>query len=162
MLLLVLLSMAAVFGLVLDGLMPNTASVMAQGQTTLVVAGDATVLVGNYLPAESDVGDWTDIIQVAAGSMQTAGLKSNGTVVTTVGWGCHPGECERQPWEVGDWTGITQVAAGGIYTLGLESDGTVVAVGDNYYGQCDVGDWTNITRVAASGGNTGVEKKRRR
>jgi alpha-tubulin suppressor-like RCC1 family protein len=33
------------------------------------------------------------------------------------------------------------VAAGEYYTLGLKSDGTVVAVGSNYYGQCDVGGW---------------------
>jgi len=41
------------------------------------------------------------------------------------------------------------VAAGGEYTVGLKSDGTVVAVGDNYYGECDVGGWMDITQVAA-------------
>jgi len=153
MLLLVLLSVALILSLILPASTLNTAPVMAQGQTTLVVAADTTVSLENYLPAESDVGDWTDIIQVAAGYIQTVGLRSDGTVVA-VGWGCHPEDCEKQPWEVGDWTGIIQVAAGGIYTLGLESDGTVVVVGDDYYGQCDVGDWTNITQVAASGGHT--------
>ena len=33
--------------------------------------------------------------------------------------------------------------------MGLRSDGTVVAVGDNYYRQCDVDDWTEITQIAA-------------
>ncbi|MCK4843449.1 MAG: chromosome condensation regulator, partial [Dehalococcoidia bacterium] len=42
-------------------------------------------------------------------------------------------------------TDIVQVAADGDHTVGVKSDGTVVAVGDNYYGQCDVGGWTNIT-----------------
>ena len=32
--------------------------------------------------------------------------------------------------------------------MGLESDGTVVAVGGNFYGQCDVSGWTDITQVA--------------
>jgi len=104
-------------------------------------------------PLECDVGDWTDIIQVAAGSTQTVGLKSDGTVVA-VGYGYSRKEGEKQPYEVGDWTDIIQVAAGGLYTVGLKSDGTVVAVGYNYYGQCDVDGWANITQVAASGGHT--------
>jgi hypothetical protein len=104
-------------------------------------------------PLECDVGDWTDIIQVAADLTQTVGLKSDGTVVA-VGWGYSTAEGEKQPYEVGDWTGIIEVAAGGLYTVGLKSDGTVIAVGDNYYGQCDVDGWTNITQVAASGDHT--------
>jgi len=43
------------------------------------------------------------------------------------------------------------VAAGDLHTVGLESDGTVVAVGYNYYGQCNVGGWTNIIQVDAGG-----------
>ena len=34
-------------------------------------------------------------------------------------------------------------------TIGLKADGTVVAVGDNYYGQCDVSWWTDIIAVSA-------------
>ena len=41
------------------------------------------------------------------------------------------------------------VATGWLHTVGLKSDGTVVAVGENYYGQCNVGGWTNIQQVAA-------------
>ena len=33
------------------------------------------------------------------------------------------------------------VAAGDVHTVGVKDDGTVVAVGSNYYGQCDVGGW---------------------
>jgi alpha-tubulin suppressor-like RCC1 family protein len=148
-----LLSIALVSGLILPASMLDTAPVMARGQATLVLAADTTVSVENYLPSECDVGDWTDIIQVAADLTQTVGLKSDGTVVA-VGWGCHPEDCEKQPWEVGDWTGIIQVAAGGLYTVGLKSDGTVVTVGANYDGQCDVDGWATITQVAASGGHT--------
>ena len=41
------------------------------------------------------------------------------------------------------------VAAGSMHTVGVKSDGTVVAVGHNYYGQCDVSGWTDIVQVAA-------------
>ena len=41
------------------------------------------------------------------------------------------------------------VAAGYDHTVGLKSDGTVVAVGANFYGQCDVSSWTGIAQVAA-------------
>jgi len=46
------------------------------------------------------------------------------------------------------------VVTGGSHTVGLKSDGTVVAVGHNYYGQCDVGGWTDITQVATGGYHT--------
>ena len=49
---------------------------------------------------------------------------------------------------------ITQVAAGEHHTVGLKDDGTVVAVGENFWGQCDVGGWTDITQVAAGDEHT--------
>jgi len=42
---------------------------------------------------------------------------------------------------------MPMVAAGYSHTVGLKADGTVVAVGENYYGQCDVGGWTDIIQV---------------
>jgi alpha-tubulin suppressor-like RCC1 family protein len=149
----VLLSIALVFSLILPASMLNTAPVMAQGQVTLIVATDTTASTGKYSPPECDVGDWTDIIQVAAGSFHTVGLKSDGTVVA-VGWGYAREEGEKGPCDVGDWANITQVAGGGSHTVGLKTDGTVVAMGDNYRGQCDVGGWVNITKVAAGGLHT--------
>jgi len=91
---------------------------------------------------ECDVGNWTDIKQVAAGSLHTVGLKSDGTVLAT-------GDNSSGQCEVGGWTNTTQVTAGSHHTVGLKSDGTVVAVGDNYDGQCDVGGWTGINQTAA-------------
>ena len=46
------------------------------------------------------------------------------------------------------------VTADRFHTVGLRSDGTVVAVGDNYYGQCDVGGWGNIIHVATGYSHT--------
>jgi len=139
--------MALVFSLILSASTLNVVPVMAQGQVTPMVADDTTVSAGNYYPPECDVGNWTDINQVAAGDLHTVGLKSDGTVVA-VGWN-NDRRCD-----VGDWTDIIQVAAGGDHTVGLKSDRTVVAVGDNYDGQCNVGGWTGINQVAAGGEHT--------
>jgi alpha-tubulin suppressor-like RCC1 family protein len=97
-----------------------------------------------FYPGPCDVGDWTNIIQVAAGGGHTVGLKKDGTVVA-VG-GNLQGQCN-----VSGWTDIIQVATGLKHTVGLKSDGTVVTVGDNDYGQCNVGNWTDIIQVAAGG-----------
>jgi alpha-tubulin suppressor-like RCC1 family protein len=47
-------------------------------------------------------------------------------------------------------SGCPQASAGLVHTIGVKSDGTVVAVGDNFYGQCDVGSWTDIVQVSTS------------
>jgi alpha-tubulin suppressor-like RCC1 family protein len=103
--------------------------------------------VGAYAFGQCDVGNWTDIVQVAAGEYDTVGLKSDGTVVAVVSQ--NSGQCD-----VGGWTDIVQVAAGMYHTVGLNADGTVVAVGSNYCGQCNVSDWTDIDQIAAAADKT--------
>jgi alpha-tubulin suppressor-like RCC1 family protein len=142
MILPVLLFIALVFSLILPASMLNAAPVMARGQVTRVVAADTKISARFYRPSECNVGDWTDITQIAAGTWHTVGLKSDGTVVA-VGDN-HFGECD-----VGNWTDITQVAAGGKHTVGLKTNGTVVAVGRNNGGCCEVGNWTGINQTAA-------------
>jgi uncharacterized repeat protein (TIGR02543 family) len=96
---------------------------------------------------QCNVGNWTDIVQVAAGYGHTVGRKSDGTVVA-VG-GNEDGQCN-----VDDWMDIVQVAAGFFHTVALKSEGTVVAVGYNDYGQCNVGTWAGITQIAAGYSHT--------
>jgi alpha-tubulin suppressor-like RCC1 family protein len=115
-------------------------------------ADGTVVVVGPEIPEEFysgqyDVGNWTGIIEVAAGDGHTVGLKSDGAVVA-VGYN-GDGQCA-----VGNWTNIIGVAAGADHTVGLKSDGTVVAVGWNEWGQCNVGNWTDITQVAAGAYHT--------
>jgi alpha-tubulin suppressor-like RCC1 family protein len=75
------------------------------------------------------------IMQIAAGSSHTVGLRTDGTVVAT---GLdYDGSCSG----VVSWTDIIQVAAGCDHTVGLRSNGTVVAVGNDGWRQCHVGDW---------------------
>ena len=57
------------------------------------------------------------------------------------------------------WQNVTAVSAGNSHTVGLRKDGTVVAVGWNYYGQCNVEDWTDIAAVNAGDSHTVGLKK---
>lgn len=84
---------------------------------------------------------------IAAGNLQTVGLKSDGTVVAT--GSNYYGQCD-----VSGWTDIFAVSGGGYHTVGLKSDGTVVATGRNDDGQCDVSEWTDIVSVAAGSTHT--------
>jgi len=88
------------------------------------------------------IGDWTDIVQIAAGFEHTVGLRTDGTVVAV-------GVNEDGRCNVSGWTDIVQVSAGYYHTVGFQANGTVVAVGANDQGQCDVSDWTDIMQVAA-------------
>ena len=118
---------------------------------TMVTAGiwhtvglktDGTVIaVGSNTWGQSEVGGWTDIIQVAAGERHTVGLRSDGTVVAV-------GSNEDGQLNVDSWTDIVQIDCGRYYTVGLRSDGTVLAVGGDLSGQLGVGGWTGIVQVA--------------
>ena len=84
---------------------------------------------------------------IAAGSVHTVGLRSDGTVVA-VGYN-GDGRCD-----VSGWKNIVAVAAGERHTVGLRSDGTVVATkytgnSDYNYGQCSVSGWKDIVAIAA-------------
>jgi alpha-tubulin suppressor-like RCC1 family protein/PKD repeat protein len=139
--------------------------ISAGGYHTVGLKSDSTAIaVGYDYYGQCSVGNWADVVQVSAGDDHTVGLKSDGTVAA-LGYNYY-GQCD-----VGNWTDIAYVAAGGYYerwgtsagtsgaytwddTVGLKSDGTVVAVGVNWYGQCDVGTWTDIIQVALGGFHT--------
>ena len=113
MLLQVLLSMALVLSLILPASVLNTASVMAQGSVPPMVAAsrdhtvglkaDGTVVAAGWNDyGQCEVGDWTDITQVAAGCYHTVALKSDGTVVST-------GSPSAYLYTIADWNmGVTQ------------------------------------------------------
>ena len=101
----------------------------------MLAAGDGTY-------GQCEVGDWTDIVAVAAGDSHTVGLRTDGTV-TAVGRDSS-GKCA-----VDDWEHIIAVAAGMDHTLGLRQNGTVLATGEGLFGSCAVGNWTNVAAIAA-------------
>ena len=75
--------------------------------------------------------DWTDIIDVAHGCLETVGLRSDGTTVATAK-------------AFSGWTNILMIDGRSYHIVGLRKDGTVIAAGNNESGQCDVTGWTDI------------------
>jgi hypothetical protein len=105
-------------------------------KTTIIITNDCSI-TANFEAVD---------MMVAAGHIDTVGLRSDGTAVGVGGgWDVHN---RYGVIDIGSWTGIVQVAEGDSFTLGLRSDGTVVAVGLNDIHQCDVGGWRNIIQVA--------------
>jgi hypothetical protein len=131
----------------------HTVGLKSDGTVVAVGSFDTTPVLGENLTGWLDVGNWTHILQVAAGSLCTLGLESNGTVVVAA-----PNYTQigiNATWfDVGNWTDIIQVSEGAVHTVGLESDETVIAVGDDSYGQCDIGAWTHIVQVSAGSDHT--------
>jgi alpha-tubulin suppressor-like RCC1 family protein len=112
--------------------------------------------VGNNEIGQCNVGDWTDIVQIAVGWGHTVGFRADGTLVAA-GYNDY-GQCE-----ISGWIDIKRVTAGEYYhtiaggyghTVGVRADGTVVAVGHNEDGQCNTYGWTEIVGVAAGNYHT--------
>ena len=79
----------------------------------------------------SDWMNWTNIIDVAHGCLDTVGVRNDGTTVATNK-------------SFSGWTNIIMVDGRSYHVIGLRSDGTVIAAGNNESGQCDVEDWSDI------------------
>lgn len=99
---------------------------------TLVAAG--MDLAGVARAPECAVGDWRDVVAVAAGSHHIVGVDARGRV-----WAA--GDDRRGQCEVGGWRDVVAVAAGAEHSLGLRADGTVLAAGSNDNGQCETEAW---------------------
>ena len=164
---------------------------------TVVVAGQNIRHVGSAhrrevfpMPqgqGQCDVGDWSDIIAVAAEGTCSVGLRADGTVVgagligsdesgeiwkeieswqdivsITVGSGGViglklDGTVVSTSLDLSDWSDIVAISSGAV-TVGLKTDGTVLAAGNNYYkGACNVEQWTDIVAVYA--GNSSASGK---
>jgi hypothetical protein len=81
---------------------------------------------------------------VAAGSYDTYGVRSNGTVLVAG----RTGDGENG---VLHWSNISTVSAGSYFAVGLRADGSVVATGSNQFHQCEVSGWSGIKQVACAG-----------
>lgn len=84
--------------------------------------------------------DWQDIIAIAAGDYHTVGLKSDGTVLTTLK---SDDDINILTKEVTD-AKIVAISAGYGTTLALTEDGHVVGTGYKWQGQLDTADWDKI------------------
>lgn len=82
----------------------------------------------------------------AGGLRHSAGVRTDGTVVTTE---YQRSEYDEYDFDVEDWSNIVAVEAGGYHCVGLRADGSVVATGEDMLGQCYVSDWRDIIAIAA-------------
>lgn len=102
-------------------------AVEAGARHTVLLKRDGTVAAcGDNTYGQCDVGEWTDIVQIAVGSYHTVGLKKDGTVVAT-GKNTH-GQCK-----VSSWKDITDIAAGDSDTFALTKGGKVKSAGYHDY-----------------------------
>ena len=102
------------------------------------IKADGTVVTAGKIPESWDLSGWTDIIKVSISGEHMAGLRSDGTVIST-------------QYDASDWETITDIHAGPYHLLGLRANGTVAAMGNVYiYGHLDVEEWTDITAISAT------------
>ncbi len=141
----------------------NVISIASSPNSALGLKENGTVC-GMPSDVNEYVSDWEDIIAVALNNGCYIGLKSDGTLEisgplfkssSTV----RSGDLiyEDLGFDYFDalaWTDIIAIDTGYGHLVGLKNDGTVVAIGNNYYGQCDVSDWTDITAIHAGAYNT--------
>ena len=161
---LIILSVA-VTGIILSG--------QNRGAVVDTVERNSLVMAGKT----DDIKNWSYLKSIKAVEKGFAGLKNDGTVITSGSSKCLNG--------VGNWHNIKEIAAGENYLIGLmengkvvesssgenlsvygwedvetisagydhcvglKKDGTVVAAGSNEKGQCSVEGWTDIVAVAA-------------
>lgn len=130
------------------GAITKRESLKATYSASIGLKNDGTVVAtGENDYGQLNIGAWTDIIAVSAGSEHTVGLKKDGTVVA-VGNNLD-GQCN-----VSNWKDIVAISTSYDHTVGLKSDGTVVATGDYDCGKCNVGDWTDIVSISAGASHT--------
>lgn len=124
--------------------------IMVDREYTIGLREDGTLLfAGNTdLYDFYEVKKWNDIIDICSLETYSIGLKSDGTIITTSSIG------KNMKNKLSQWTDIVAISAGYEHVVGLKADGTVVAVGDNYYDQCEVNEWKNIVAICAGGYRT--------
>ena len=84
---------------------------------------------------------------VSSGTLQTAGVKTDGTV-------CYSGGYQEIEPVLDSWTDIVAVSAGLWHTVGLKSDGTIVSAGSKDEDSGNVMGWTDIVAVSAGWDHT--------
>ena len=113
---------------------------------TVGLKNDGTVVaVGDNENNQCAVGNWENVIKIAAGDHHTVGLTSDGHVL----YAGKPNDKLVDPdGYVKDWDNIVAIDAGRDYTLALTGDGEILSFGDNKQGQrpsdSDDSDKSNI------------------
>lgn len=161
----------------------NIISLAAYSDHLVALKSDNTVSIYTKSGYRNEMYDiatikgWSDIVEVAAGSASTFGIRADGTVV---GAGYSPDDfetiatwsdivaidtygynycvglkadgtvvCDNSKLDLSGWTDITAISAQSGYVLGLKADGTVAVIGDSKNPCTKVGDWTDIVAICA-------------
>ncbi|MBQ8797575.1 MAG: TIR domain-containing protein [Oscillospiraceae bacterium] len=109
------------------------------GEDLIMLMSDGTVKVecvnGSDCGIKSTLGEWKNVIDIAAGNDNVIALCMDGTVVTTAGSG-----------SVSDCGNLIDVVAGGgdDYFGGIRADGTVWTHGTVYDVTQEIAEWTDI------------------
>ncbi|HWB04923.1 MAG TPA: choice-of-anchor D domain-containing protein [Verrucomicrobiales bacterium] len=120
----------------------------ALGNTALPAALTSSVLAWGYnVDGQINVpANLTDAVAIAAGNLNTAVLRANGTVVQ---WGGTSEYLPKVPFPAG-LANVKQISVGSGHTMALKQDGTVVVWGDNDKGQANVpAGLTGVTAISA-------------
>ncbi len=146
---------------------------------SLAVQPDGTVRgAGSTSYSSLNISGWTGIVKVAAGYMNTFGLKEDGTCLqtgrsgyigpvsswinlvdidafdTTVIGLTAAGTAYCDDYDVSGWTDLVQVSAGDKHVVGLTSTGQVLHAGSTNYSLPDATTWTDIVRISAGDDTT--------
>lgn len=139
-----------------DEYIRKTTTLLRQSLSTTVSVGQKYTVAINSVgeayttgfdPAgRSNVTGWKDLVSIAGFSDVTAGLKSDGTVITTSKAINNEIQKSDSPWAEAD---IVAISTGNAYVIGLNWDGTLRSAGhDAGDGQREVDDWENIIAIA--------------
>ncbi len=126
----------------------STTVSVGQRYTVAVDREGKAITTGFDLNGQSNVNNdrWTGLVSISGFSDVTAGLKADGTVITTSRNLNNEIERNDSPWQNAD---IIAISVGNAYIVGLDSDGTLKSAGhDAGDGQREVDDWTDIIAIA--------------
>ena len=135
--------------------------VVSGGGWLLGLREDGTVIswgASGGLEGQTQVEDWTGIVDIAACSQAALGIKEDGTVLVAgscSGDGADGRETSgsASDWleEIAGWSGIRQAVITEDLALGLREDGTVAAAGA-LAENLNLSEWTQIDFLAAGNG----------
>ena len=117
----------------------HVTTIAAGSSHTVFLREDGTVdIAGEY----RDVRQWKDIVAIAAGDYDIAGLRADGTVYTTLD--------SKSYNRYKDWSNIVAIAMGFFRIYGLKADGTVVYDDGGRNEHSRVSRWEDIVDIAAN------------
>lgn len=118
---------------------------MGAGHVVGLKKDNTVVAAGDNSRGQRKAENWSDIIAIAAGDFHTVGLKSDGTIITTLNE--HNDSINRQLEERHKKnlsTKAVAISAGYGTTLVLIDDGTVIGAGYENEGQLETSSWNMI------------------